>query len=91
MIETAEKQANQYDIKDGIEDNMGFVNFDDGSFYDPDGVFFNKEGLDEFGGHYDDKNVYVPGELNKHLYDQEYDDDDDAGSDGKFDEDPLVK
>ena len=34
-------------------------------FYDPDGFLFNKEGKDEFGGHYDDKGFYHPGDKNK--------------------------
>lgn len=53
---------------------MGFTNMPDGSFYDPDGVFFDKDGYDEFGGYYDDDNMYIPGELNKHLYGDENDD-----------------
>ena len=48
---------------------MGFYNLADGSFYDPDGYFFNVEGYDEFGGHYDDNNLYIPGEGNKDLFD----------------------
>jgi hypothetical protein len=30
----------------------------DGSFYDPNGYKFNKDGYDEFGGYYDDKYFY---------------------------------
>ena len=35
-------------------------------FYDPDGYYFNKEGIDEFGGYYDDMFYYHPGEKNYH-------------------------
>lgn len=48
-------------------------------FYDPDGYYFNKEGFDEFGGRYDNEGLYIPGEKNKHefqdMYAQEVDDD----------------
>jgi hypothetical protein len=42
-------------------------------FYDPDGYYFNKEGLDEFGGYYDDDYLYHPGEGNKHEFEDLYD------------------
>ena len=48
---------------------MGFYNLPDGSFYDPDGYHFDSQGYDEFGGHYDSQNRYIPGEENKHLLD----------------------
>ena len=50
---------------------MGFFNLPDGSFYDPDGYFFDKDGYDEFGGHYDSDNNYIPGEANKHLFEED--------------------
>ena len=53
----------------------------DGSFYDPDGVFFDKDGYDEFGGYYDEENMYIPGEGNKHLYDDEYDEEEEEFND----------
>lgn len=31
----------------------------DGSFYDPFGFYFDKEGLDEAGGKYNDEGYYV--------------------------------
>ena len=40
-------------------------------FYDPDGYHFNKEGKDEFGGHYDKAGYYIPGERNQHEFDNE--------------------
>ena len=34
----------------------------DGSFYDQNGYYFDKDGYDEFGGYYDDTYFYyVPG------------------------------
>ena len=53
---------------------MGFINMPDGSFFDPDGYYFNKEGFDKHGGHYGDDNKYYPGEGNKHILDK-YDND----------------
>lgn len=48
-------------------------------FYDPDGYYFDVEGFDEFGGYYDSKGYYHPGEANKHefeeLHDYDYEDD----------------
>lgn len=38
------------------------------AFYDPDGYYFDKEGYDEFGGRYDSKGFYHPGEGNKHEF-----------------------
>ena len=46
---------------------MGFYNLPDGSFYDPDGYLFDKYGFDEFGGSYNENNIYIPGEKNKNL------------------------
>jgi hypothetical protein len=40
-------------------------------FYDPDGYYFGKDGLDEFGGHYDGI-YYIPGEKNKHEFEDLY-------------------
>lgn len=46
-------------------------------FFDPDGYYFNKEGKDEFGGHYNAKGFYIPGEKNKHEFESEDDEEDD--------------
>jgi hypothetical protein len=41
----------------------------DGSFYDQNGYYFDKDGYDEFGGYYDDTYFYyVPGP----GYEEEY-------------------
>jgi hypothetical protein len=78
----------------GFYDDLGFYNFPDGSFYDPQGRFFNKEGFDEEGGRYDENNNYVAP-----LRDgqgEEYDEDGDYGdeegrSDDLFENDDLAK
>ena len=65
-------------VPGGYFDDLGFYNLPDGGnfiwryinidFYDPDGYYFNKEGKDEFGGHYDSDGYYHPGEKNKHEF-----------------------
>lgn len=45
-------------------------------FYDPDGYYFDKEGLDEYGGYYDGI-YYVPGEGNRHEFEDLYYEEDD--------------
>lgn len=91
-----------YEVRDipfveGAEyDDYGFYNLPDGSFYDPDGHFFNQNGFDEFGGYYDNNNIYVPGQANKHLFLAESDRDyrDQATQeeyDDRFENDELAK
>ena len=46
----------------GEYDNDGFFVTPNGSFWDPDGVYFNKEGYDKHGGRYDSDGEYMPGE-----------------------------
>ena len=41
------------------------LSFNQVDFYDPDGYYFNKEGYDEFGGHYDEALNYHPGSENQ--------------------------
>ena len=69
---------------------MGFFNLEDGSFYDPDGYLFNKEGYDEFGGHYDSDNNYIPGEGNMHLFEEDVSSESDS-LDQEIQKDDLVK
>jgi len=38
-----------------------FFTIPNGFFWDPDGVYFNREGYDKHGGYYDDNDKYVPG------------------------------
>ena len=46
----------------GEYDKDGFFITPNGSFWDPDGVYFNKEGYDKHGGRYDSEGEYIPGE-----------------------------
>ncbi len=45
---------------EGYYDEDGFYVMGDGSFYDPNGYYFDQEGYDEFGGYYEN-GYYVPG------------------------------
>ena len=45
----------------GEYDKDGFFVTPNGSFWDPDGVYFNKEGYDKHGGRYDSEGEYIPG------------------------------
>ena len=78
-----EKVFIERELNDDVEgeyDADGFFNTPNGSFWDPDGVYFNREGYDKHGGYYDDQTQeYVPGkgwdEINN-CYKDEYNDDD---------------
>ena len=82
------------DEVEGDYDEEGFFSTPNGSFWDPDGVYFNREGYDRHGGYYDENTQeYVPGpgwdEVNN-CYKDEYNDeyDDEYGSDhDDFDDD----
>ena len=54
-------------------------------FWDPDGVYFNREGYDRHGGYYDDHGEYIPGEgwddYNKCYFDENIEDDFDDQND----------
>ena len=53
------------EYEEGLEgelDEDGFFYTPNGSFWDPDYVYFNREGFDVHGGHYDDEKNYIPGE-----------------------------
>ena len=53
----------------GYYDGLGFYILPDNQgFYDPDGYYFDKDGFDEFGGSYDERGYYHPGEKNKHEF-----------------------
>ena len=47
---------------EGELDEDGFFITPNGSFWDPDYVYFNRDGVDKHGGHYDEKGEYIPGE-----------------------------
>ena len=78
-----EKVFIERELNDDVEgeyDADGFFNTPNGSFWDPDGVYFNRDGYDKHGGYYDDQTQeYVPGkgwdEINN-CYKDEYNDDD---------------
>ena len=65
---------------EGEYDEEGFFNTPNGSFWDPDGVYFNREGYDKHGGYYDDQTQeYIPGkgwDNVNNCYKDEYNDDD---------------
>ena len=50
------------EVEGGMYDVYGCYIYPDGSFWDPNGVFFNKDGLDANGGFYDEEFVYHPGQ-----------------------------
>ena len=54
--EDIEKQKGKYD-----ED--GFYILEDGGFYDPNGYYFDKKGVNANGGIYDEEGNYVPGNI----------------------------
>ena len=76
---------------EGHLDDDGFFITPNGSFWDPDYVYFNREGFDKHGGRYDEKGEYIPGEGwddNLNCYESEKeeslnDDDDDDDDDDK--------
>lgn len=47
------------EVEGGEYDDQGFYRLPDGDFYDPDGVYFNKEGKDKYGGYYDEEFNYI--------------------------------
>lgn len=49
------------EVEDGFLDLRGFYNTPNGSFWDDDGCYFNRLGLDKHGGSYDKYGVYLPG------------------------------
>ena len=91
------------DDVEGEYDDEGFFNTPSGSFWDPDGVYFNREGYDKHGGYYNDQQEYIPGpgwdeenncykdEINDDYYDEYGSDHDDYEDDGfdKFDLDQI--
>lgn len=83
---------------DGEYDNDGFFITPNGSFWDPDGVYFNREGFDRHGGYYEDNGEYIPGKgwdnINNCYYDEhddfyEDEDEDDGYYDHMNDDDDL--
>ena len=87
---------------EGHFDNDGFFITPNGSFWDPDYVYFNREGFDKHGGRYDENGEYIPGEgwddeLNCYesekdddLLNDEEDDDDDKKNDVGYTEEAML-
>jgi len=74
---------------EGKLDSDGFFITPNGSFWDADYVYFNREGFDKHGGRYDSNGEYVPGpgwddELN--CYESEKEKCDDEKEENEFDE-----
>lgn len=66
----------------------GFYVTPNGSFWDPDGVYFNRQGLDRHDGYYDTEYEYHPGRgWIPHLLCYESDVEDEEPKDGGIEED----
>ena len=48
---------------EGELEEDGFFTTPNGSFWDPDYVYFNREGYDIHGGYYDENDRYIPGDF----------------------------
>ena len=62
----------------GEYDEDGFFITPNGSFWDPDYVYFNREGYDKHGGRYNDNGEYIPGkgwDNENNCYESEKEDD----------------
>ena len=93
-MESKPKEFIERKYHEGIEgelDEEGFFTTPNGSFWDPDYVYFNREGYDKHGGYYDDNNEYIPGENwdeeNQCYFDEDYENDYDDEDDDYFDGD----
>ena len=74
---------------EGKLDEDGFFITPNGSFWDQDYVYFNREGFDKHGGRYDENGEYVPGEGwddNLNCYESEKENFDDEKEENEFDE-----
>ena len=78
---------------EGEYDEDGFFLTPNGSFWDPDGVYFNRKGFDKHGGYYDDDGVYMPGkgwDKDNNCYESEKEDDyDEYYNDDEFNGDHI--
>ena len=75
---------------EGHLDNDGFFITPNGSFWDPDYVYFNREGFDRHGGRYDEKGEYVPGpgwDDNLNCYESEKEENNSDDDEDEEDED----
>ena len=74
---------------EGEYDEEGFFVTPDGSFWDPDGVYFNNEGYDKYGGYYEN-GEYIPGkgcDEENYCYKDELNDEDEILSDDEQEDD----
>ena len=74
---------------EGEYDEEGFFITPDGSFWDPDGVYFNNEGYDKYGGYYEN-GEYIPGkgwDEENNCYKDELNDEDEILSDDEQEDD----
>ena len=79
-----------HDDIEGEYDDEGFFTTTNGSFWDPDGVYFNREGYDKHGGYYDDNDEYIPGkgwDEENNCYKDELNDEDEILSDDEQEDD----
>ena len=63
----------------GTLDEDGFFVTPNGSFWDPDYVYFNREGFDKHGGYYEENGEYIPGkgwDEENNCYESEKEEDD---------------
>merc|ERR1711976_242269 len=49
------------EVQGGYYDDYDFYYTPNGSFWDDNGYYFNRDGIDKHGGYYDDDFVYIPG------------------------------
>ena len=80
---------------EGHLDDDGFFITPNGSFWDPDYVYFSREGFDKHGGRYDENGEYIPGKgwddnLNCYESEKEENSNDDDGIDDGLDDDNNI-
>lgn len=63
MSNKIKKIAREFkEVEGGQYDKHGFYHTPNGSFWDCDGIYFDRLGKDVHGGHYDENMEYLPGE-----------------------------
>jgi hypothetical protein len=63
MKNTNKKVSRNFEeVEGGHYDNVGFYHTPNGSFWDTDGIYFDRTGKDVHGGYYDQEKNYHPGE-----------------------------
>jgi hypothetical protein len=69
---------------EGYFDANGFYHTPNGSFWDPEGNYFNRRGYDKYGGYYNQELVYVQGDK---INQENYEDIDEIMNDSFLDDD----